>query len=75
MTSFPRNVPPAVADRLPPGQVLTEKFPVLQFGQVPATPTCRAWDLRVWGAVEHPITLKWAEVGTADREVRSTSTA
>ncbi|HET9497749.1 MAG TPA: sulfite oxidase-like oxidoreductase [Candidatus Limnocylindria bacterium] len=62
MTSFARDVPPAVADRLPPGQVLTEKFPVLQFGQVPSYPDLSGWDLRVWGAVEQPITLKWAEV-------------
>ncbi len=62
MTSFARDVPATVADRLPPGQVLTEKFPVLQFGQVPAYPDLSGWDLRVWGAVEQPITLKWAEV-------------
>lgn len=62
MTSFLRNLPPAVAERLPPGQVLTEKFPVLQFGQVPAYPDLAGWDLRVWGAVNNPITLSWAEV-------------
>jgi DMSO/TMAO reductase YedYZ molybdopterin-dependent catalytic subunit len=62
MASFLRNPPPAVADRLPPGQVLTEKFPVLQFGQVPSYPDLSTWDFRIWGAVERPITLSWAEV-------------
>jgi DMSO/TMAO reductase YedYZ molybdopterin-dependent catalytic subunit len=52
----------AVADRLPPGQVLTEKFPVLQFGQVPSYPDLTTWDFKVWGAVEAPMTLTWAEV-------------
>ena len=31
-----RNVPPELAERIPPGQVLTEKFPVLHFGRVPS---------------------------------------
>ncbi len=62
MASFVRNPSPAVADRLPPGQVLTEKFPVLQFGQVPSYPDLSTWDFRVWGAVERPLTLSWAEV-------------
>jgi DMSO/TMAO reductase YedYZ molybdopterin-dependent catalytic subunit len=62
MVSWQRSPSPEVADRLPPGQVLTLKFPVLQFGQVPSYPDLSGWDLRIWGAVEHPITLKWAEV-------------
>jgi DMSO/TMAO reductase YedYZ molybdopterin-dependent catalytic subunit len=62
MASFVRNPSPAVAERLPPGQVLTEKFPVLQFGQVPSYPDLSTWEFRVWGAVERPLTLSWAEV-------------
>jgi DMSO/TMAO reductase YedYZ molybdopterin-dependent catalytic subunit len=61
-SSFLRNPPPEIAKRLPPGQVLTEKFPVLQFGQVPSYPDLSTWDFRVWGAVEQPFTLTWAEV-------------
>jgi DMSO/TMAO reductase YedYZ molybdopterin-dependent catalytic subunit len=52
----------AVAERLPPGQVLTEKFPVLQFGQVPSYPDLSTWNLQVSGAVDRPFTLSWAEV-------------
>jgi DMSO/TMAO reductase YedYZ molybdopterin-dependent catalytic subunit len=62
MTSWKSPVAPEVANRLPPGQVLTLKFPVLQFGQVPSYPDLSTWDLRVWGAVEQPFTLRWAEV-------------
>ncbi|WP_181347589.1 sulfite oxidase-like oxidoreductase [Thalassobacillus sp. CUG 92003] len=38
-------------DRLPPGQVLTEKFPILHVGDVPAY-QLDEWDLRVFGEVE-----------------------
>jgi DMSO/TMAO reductase YedYZ molybdopterin-dependent catalytic subunit len=44
--------------RLPPGQYLTEKWPVLHAGSVP-TVDLATWDLRVSGEVEHPLTLTW----------------
>jgi DMSO/TMAO reductase YedYZ molybdopterin-dependent catalytic subunit len=46
--------------RLPPGQYLTEKWPVLHAGTVPNTDLA-TWDLRVFGEVENPITLSWEE--------------
>ena len=39
--------------RLPPGQYLTEKWPVLHAGSVPDTDLA-TWDFRVFGEVEHP---------------------
>ncbi len=57
-----RNVPPELAERVPPGQVLTEKFPVLHFGRVPDYGDLSGWDFRVWGEVEEPFTLRWSEV-------------
>ena len=53
---------PAIAARTPPGQVLTHKFPVLHFGQVPAYPDLSRWDFRVFGDVETPFTLNWTEL-------------
>ena len=47
--------------RLPPGQYLTEKWPVLHAGSVPDTDLA-TWDFRVFGEVENPITLSWAEL-------------
>jgi DMSO/TMAO reductase YedYZ molybdopterin-dependent catalytic subunit len=47
--------------RLPPGQYLTEKWPVLHAGDVPRTELA-TWDFRVWGQVESSITLSWAEL-------------
>jgi DMSO/TMAO reductase YedYZ molybdopterin-dependent catalytic subunit len=54
----PRAV--ASADRLPPGQHLTEKFPVLDLGIQPEV-TLDQWTLRLDGAVEKPITLSWPD--------------
>jgi DMSO/TMAO reductase YedYZ molybdopterin-dependent catalytic subunit len=47
--------------RLPPGQYLTEKWPVLHAGSVPDTDLA-TWDFRVLGEVENPITLSWEEL-------------
>lgn len=46
--------------RLPPGQVPTEKFPVLTYGGVPQIDLAN-WRLRVWGLVEEPLELTWEE--------------
>ena len=46
--------------RLPPGQYLTDKWPVLHAGSVPYTDLA-TWDFRVWGQVEEPVTLTWEE--------------
>ena len=44
--------------RLPPGQSLTERFPVLHYGPVPPfNPT--SWDFKVSGEVETPLVLTW----------------
>jgi len=46
--------------RLPPGQYLTEKWPVLHAGTVPTTDLA-TWDFRVFGEVASPLTLSWDE--------------
>ena len=46
--------------RLPPGQYLTEKWPVLHAGSVPHTDLA-TWTFRVWGQVESPLELNWEE--------------
>lgn len=46
--------------RLPPGQSLTQKFPVLHYGAVPPFDP-QTWDFRVWGEVKSPLRLSWAE--------------
>jgi DMSO/TMAO reductase YedYZ molybdopterin-dependent catalytic subunit len=49
----------AVADRLPPGQYLTEKWPVLHYGGVPKV-DLNTWSLSLTGLVEQPRTLDYA---------------
>lgn len=46
--------------RLPPGQSLTEKFPVLHYGPIPTFDEGN-WDFRIWGEVEKPLRLNWKE--------------
>ena len=50
----------AVADRLPPGQYLTEKWPVLHAGEVP-TVDLAGWDFTIGGAVASPVRLSYEE--------------
>jgi DMSO/TMAO reductase YedYZ molybdopterin-dependent catalytic subunit len=47
--------------RLPPGQYLTEKWPVLHAGSVPKVDLA-TWTLTVSGEVERPLTLTWAQL-------------
>jgi DMSO/TMAO reductase YedYZ molybdopterin-dependent catalytic subunit len=54
------DLPAEVAARVPPGQYLTEKWPVLHYGPVPPW-SPKTWDFRVFGAVENEIKLNWDE--------------
>ena len=47
--------------RLPPGQYLTEKWPVLHAGDVPRVDLA-TWDFTVTGEVENPIRLTYDEL-------------
>jgi DMSO/TMAO reductase YedYZ molybdopterin-dependent catalytic subunit len=53
--------------RLPPGQYLTEKWPVLHAGSVPKIDLA-TWRFRVWGEVEHPLELTWPELQALPRQ-------
>ncbi|HET8605633.1 MAG TPA: sulfite oxidase-like oxidoreductase [Gaiellaceae bacterium] len=52
--------------RLPPGQYLTEKWPVLHAGSVPETDLA-TWTFRVFGEVESPIELSWEQFAELPR--------
>jgi DMSO/TMAO reductase YedYZ molybdopterin-dependent catalytic subunit len=52
--------------RLPPGQALTLKWPVLHYGSVPHFDAER-WDFQVRGLVETPLRLTWAEFNALPR--------
>ena len=59
MSLFRPKVSDAQRKRIPPGQYLTQKWPVLHYGSVPSIDIGR-WDFRVWGEVEEPFTFDWA---------------
>jgi DMSO/TMAO reductase YedYZ molybdopterin-dependent catalytic subunit len=53
--------------RLPPGQYLTEKWPVLHAGDVPRYPDLSTWTLRVFGEVENEVELSWEQFNDLPR--------
>jgi len=67
-------LPPEKAVRVPPGQYLTEKWPVLHYGPVPIF-DARKWDFRVFGRVQNELRLTWDEFRKIDEEQRALVTA
>jgi len=53
--------------RLPPGQIVTVKWPVLHYGTVPKVDLA-SWRFRVWGAVDQPFELTWDELMRLPRQ-------
>ena len=51
---------------VPPGQYVTEKFPVLTFGPTPKI-DLETWQFRVFGLVEEEVTLSWEQFTSLDR--------
>ena len=49
----------------PPGQFVTEKFPVLTFGATPQVDT-ETWELKVFGLVEEETVLNWDQLTSID---------
>ena len=56
-------MPDATQTRLPPGQIVTRKWPVLHSGTVPAVDLTR-WRFAVRGVVDRPYELTWDELQT-----------
>jgi DMSO/TMAO reductase YedYZ molybdopterin-dependent catalytic subunit len=52
--------------RLPPGQALTNRFPVLHYGPLPRVDLA-TWDLRVFGEVEQEVRWNWDEFNKLPR--------
>lgn len=53
-------------NRLPPGQSLTQKFPVLHYGPTPRA-NLKNWDFRVFGLVEEEKRWNWEEFNQLPR--------
>ena len=54
------------AGRLPPGQSLTKKFPILHYGPVPDFDP-ETWDFRVYGEVKDGVWWTWNSHPTTGR--------
>ena len=54
-------------DRLPPGQIVTRKWPVLHYSHVPLIDPAK-WRFEVSGLVERPLTLRWADLERFPRQ-------
>lgn len=55
-----KKLPDDWRDRLPPGQHLTQKWPVLHYGSIPEIDLA-TWRLRLFGEVEEEVELTWDE--------------
>ena len=66
-----REQDPAIAERIPPGQYKTDKFPVLHYGSVPHIDLA-TWDFKVWGEVDSPFTLTWQQFKDLPRKTVET---
>jgi DMSO/TMAO reductase YedYZ molybdopterin-dependent catalytic subunit len=53
--------------RLPPGQHLTEKWPVLHAGDVPQYGDLATWTFRIFGEVEQELELSWEQFNELPR--------
>ena len=62
-----RVMDPDTAERIPPGQSKTDKFPVLHYGSVPRTDLA-TWDFKVYGEVDNPFTLTWEQFKALPRK-------
>jgi DMSO/TMAO reductase YedYZ molybdopterin-dependent catalytic subunit len=55
------DVPQELADRIPPGQVVTDRFPILHEGEVPKYDMAD-WSLRVFGQVAEEKTFSYDDL-------------
>lgn len=66
MTRGP-HLSPEQQGRVPPGQYVTEKWPVLHYGSIPRTDLA-TWSFRVWGEIEAPFQLTWEQFKALPRK-------
>jgi DMSO/TMAO reductase YedYZ molybdopterin-dependent catalytic subunit len=64
---FSGHRPAADPTRIPPGQYLTNDFPVLSAGPTPHTPLAQ-WTFSIRGVVDKPMSWTWEQFGSLTRE-------
>ncbi len=66
-TPQPTETRPDGRPRLPPGQRLTDGWPVLHYGSIPRIDMA-TWELRIFGLVEQEVTLTWEQFNALPQE-------
>ena len=67
-----KNVPEqSQGERVPPGQFLTERFPVLHYGSTPQYASLAGWTLRVFGLVKAEKSFSWNELISLPRNTET----
>ena len=64
-----QDLTPEIAARIPPGQQLTVKWPVLHYGSIPQVDLA-TWTFRLYGLVEEPVTLTWEQFTALPKAAR-----
>ncbi|MEZ4677533.1 MAG: sulfite oxidase-like oxidoreductase [Caldilineaceae bacterium] len=59
VTNIPKE---SQGERVPPGQFLTERFPVLHYGETPYYTNLDNWDFRIFGLVNEEKRFTWQEM-------------
>jgi len=54
------------AQRVPPGQYVSEKWPVLTYGETPLIAS-EQWTVKIFGLVDAPVVLSWRELQALPR--------
>lgn len=65
------NVPKTQDERVPPGQFVTDRFPVLHYGTTARYANLDNWDLRVFGLVREPKTFSWDDLMAMATQVQT----
>jgi DMSO/TMAO reductase YedYZ molybdopterin-dependent catalytic subunit len=55
------RIPPELRHRVPPGQTLTRKWPVLHYAGIPIFTDMEKWRFQIFGAADHLFSLTWDE--------------
>lgn len=55
------HIPKELRHRVPPGQTLTKKWPVLHYSGVPIFTDMSKWQFRIFGEADNLFTLNWQE--------------
>jgi DMSO/TMAO reductase YedYZ molybdopterin-dependent catalytic subunit len=63
-----QTIPPGLADRVPPGQVIATRWPVLHQGEIPPFDP-ETWDFHVLGLVDSELRLTWDQWQTLPTSV------